>query len=128
VSATLEGTIAIVPQPIVWKIFLESTSPNDPYVISDSTKENEITVCVNTNHPYWNTQLQGMENVRDYLRQCVYDSVAEWQARAKASRIDPDTVKLLKDKLLRVPLEIESHDAEPETAPLELTNQNSENS
>ena len=113
VGPTLEGTIEITPQPIVWKIFLESTSPNDPYVISDSTKENEIIVIVNINHPYWNTQLHGTENVRDYLRQCVYDSVAEWQARTKASRIDPHTVKLLKDRLLRVPLEIESHGAEP---------------
>lgn len=54
-------------------------------------------------------QLSGTESVRDYLRQCVYDSVAEWQARAKASTIDADTVKLLKDRLLRVPLQMESH-------------------
>jgi len=46
------------------------------------------------------------------LRQCIYDSVAEWQARAKASTIDPDTVKLLKDRLLRVPLSMESHEQE----------------
>jgi hypothetical protein len=43
------------------------------------------------------------------LRQCIYDSVAEWQARSKASTIDPDTIKLLKDHLLRVPLSMESH-------------------
>jgi hypothetical protein len=107
-SATLKGTIASTP-PIGWKIFLEGMSSNDPYVVSDSTKTNEITVIVNTNHPYWKTQLAGAESVRDYLRQCVYDSVAEWQARAKASTIDPDTVKLLKDHLLRVPLQVESH-------------------
>jgi hypothetical protein len=107
-SATLQGIIASNP-PITWKIFLEGMSPNDPYVVSDSAKENEITVVVNRNHPYWNTQLSGTESVRDYLRQCIYDSVAEWQARAKASTIDPDTVKLLKDHLLRVPLSMESH-------------------
>ena len=111
-SATLQGTIASTPQ-IMWKIFLENMSPNDPYVVSDSTKGNEITVIVNTNHPYWGTQLEGTESVKDYLRQCVYDSVAEWQARAKASRIDPDTVKLLKDNLLRVPLQMESHGGPP---------------
>ncbi|TBR17779.1 MAG: hypothetical protein EPO57_08780 [Chitinophagaceae bacterium] len=89
---------------------LETMSPNDPYVVSDSTRANEITVVVNRNHPYWNTQLSGTESVRDYLRQCVYDSVAEWQARAKASSIDPDTVKLLKDRLLRVALLLEEHE------------------
>jgi|SRR5215213_1750976 len=107
-KATLEGLIASNPT-INWKIFLESMSPNDPYVVSDSTKANEITVVVNRNHPYWNTQLSGTESVRDYLRQCIYDSVAEWQARSKASTIDPDTIKLLKDHLLRVPLSMESH-------------------
>ena len=53
--------------------------------------------------------------MRNYLRQCVYDSVAEWQARQKAASIDPDTVKLLKDRLMRVPVEMESHsDADSE--------------
>lgn len=107
-SATSQGTIASSPQ-INWKIFLQNMSPNDPYVVSDSTKGSEITVIVNTSHPYWGTQLEGTESVRDYLRHCIYDSVAEWQARAKAARIDPDTVKLLKDNLLRVPLQMESH-------------------
>ena len=120
-SATLQGTIASTPQ-IIWKIFLENMSPNDPYVVSDSTKGNEITVIVNTAHPYWGTQLEGTESVKDYLRQCIYDSVAEWQARAKVSRIDPDTVKLLKDHLLRVPLQMESHGGEEEEPPAAAVN------
>ena len=110
-NATLQGTIDSNP-PIAWKIFLENMSQNDPYVVSDSTKTNEITVIVNRNHPYWITQLIDTESVRDYLRHCIYDSVAEWQARAKASTIDPDTIKLLKDHLLRVPLQMESHGEE----------------
>ena len=120
-SATLHGTIASSP-PIAWEIFLESMSPNDPYVVSDSTQSNKIIVIVNRNHPYW-AQLSGTESVRDYLRQCVYDSVAEWQARAKASTIDADTVKLLKDHLLRLPLQMESHAdaAQPPVAPAAAT-------
>jgi len=120
-SATLQGTIASTP-PITWKIFLQNMSPNDPYVVSDSTKGNDITVIVNTRHPYWETQLEGTESVKDYLRQCIYDSVAEWQARAKVSRIDPETVKLLKDHLLRVPLEMESHGGEEEEPPAAAVN------
>lgn len=114
-TATQQGTIGCTP-PIAWKIFLQKMSPNDPYVVSDSTLGNEITVIVNLNHPYFATQLGGLESVRDYFRQCIYDSVAEWQARAKTSRIDSDTIKLLKDRLLRVPLEMESHTADEEAA------------
>ena len=110
-SATEQGTIDCTP-PIAWKVFLQKMSPNDPYVVSDSTMDNEITVIVNLNHPYFTRQLGGLESVRDYFRQCIYDSVAEWQARAKTSRIDSDTIKLLKDRLLRVPLKMESHAAD----------------
>ena len=107
-SPTLQGKIESTP-PIDWKIFLQDMSSNDPYVISDSTKKNEITIIVNQNHPYWTTQLSGQNSILGYLHQCTYDSVAEWQARAKVSTIDPDTIKLLKDRLLRVPLTVESH-------------------
>ena len=106
-SATLHGTIASNP-PIAWEIFLDVMSPNDPYVAAETTQPSKIIVVVNKNHPYW-AQLSGTESVRDYLRQCVYDAVAEWQARTKAATIDYDTVKLLKDQLLRLPLQMESH-------------------
>lgn len=85
-------------------------SLNDPYVIVDSPQLNNVIVIVNTNHPHWN-QLKGSEGVLNYLRHCTYDAIAEWQARSKASRIDPNTIKLLKDKLLRVPFELEEHNS-----------------
>ena len=107
-SPTLQGKIMSSP-PIAWKVFLQPMSVNDVYVYSDCTKPNEITVVVNESHPFWTKELTGSESVRNYLRQCVYDSVAEWQARQKAANIDPDTVKLLKDRLMRVPVEMESH-------------------
>ena len=111
---TSQGRIMSNP-PITWKVFLESMSVNDAYAYSDRTNPNEITVVVNVSHPFWTKELTGPESVRNYLRQCVYDSVAEWQARQKAASIDPDTVKLLKDRLMRVPVEMESHsDADSE--------------
>lgn len=83
-------------------------SPNDPYVVTDSAKPHEVIVIVNTSHPHWN-QLKGSEGALNYFRHCTYDAVAEWQARSKAARIDPDTIKMLKDALLRLPLEFEAH-------------------
>ena len=108
-DATLRGTINSNPS-VNWSIFLENMSPNDPYVVSDSTKSSEVTVIVNQAHPYWIRELRGPDSILDYLRQCVYDSVAEWQARSKVAAIDPETVKMLKDRLLRVRMEMESHD------------------
>jgi Histidine kinase-, DNA gyrase B-, and HSP90-like ATPase len=87
---------------------VDDMSPNDPYVTLDARRQTELIVVVNQCHPHW-AQLKGSEGVLNHLRHCTYDGIAEWQARSKASRIDPDTIKLLKDKLLRVPLEIEKH-------------------
>jgi hypothetical protein len=86
-------------------------SPNDPYLTLDARNEKEVIVIVNQAHPHWR-QLRGSEGVVNYLRHCTYDGIAEWQCWSKASRIDPDTIKLLKDKLLRIPLEIEKHETE----------------
>jgi transposase len=43
---------------------------------------------------------------------CTYDGIAEWQARIRTQRTDPEIIKLLKDKLLRIPLDIERHQNE----------------
>ena len=86
-------------------------SINDPYVVVDSTGSHRVMVIINTQHPHWG-QLQGSEGVLNYLRHCTFDAIAEWQARHQASNLDPDTIKILKDRLLRLPLEIEMHQAE----------------
>jgi hypothetical protein len=83
-------------------------SPNDPYLTIDSVMETEVLIIVNASHPHWN-QLYGSQGVLNYLRHCTYDGIAEWQARFKTARLDPDTIKLLKDHLLRIPLLIEQH-------------------
>ena len=80
-------------------------STNDPYVVVDSTDEKRVQIIVNMQHPHW-SQLRGPEGVLNYLRHCTYDGVAERQARYKTSYLDPDTIKILKDRLLRLPLEI----------------------
>jgi hypothetical protein len=97
-----------VGQLTVRLFVVSDMSPNDPYLTIDARKPTEVIIIINQVHPHWG-QLKGSEGVLNYLRHCTYDGISEWQARTKASRIDPDTIKLLKDKLLRVPLEIEKH-------------------
>lgn len=80
-------------------------SPNDPYVTVDSPHTDRVVVIVNMRHPFIQ-QLEGSEGVLNYLRHCAYDAIAEWQAMRVTTQIDPDTVKILKDRLLRVPWRI----------------------
>ena len=110
VVSTRDATFIAVVGPVIVKIYISNDmSPNDPYVTVDSTGLEEILVVINTVHPHW-SQLKGSEGVLNYLRHCTYDAIAEWQARSKASRIDPNTIKLLKDQLLRVPFKMDEHE------------------
>ncbi len=90
----------------VCKIFIsDDYSINDPYYVHEITKESMV-VVVNQNHPHW-IELQGSEGVLNYLRHCVYDAIAEWQASMRTAAILPETVRIYKDKLLRLPAQIE---------------------
>lgn len=93
-------------------------SPNDPYVAVDSTEDNRVVIAVNMRHPYLE-EISGAEGMLNYLRHCTYDAVAEWEARHKTSAIDPDTIKALKDRLLRLPSQIEVRSAQSEDTAME---------
>lgn len=94
----------------VYLYVVSDMSPNDPYVIIESTENKErVIVIVNKAHPHW-TQLNNQESIMNFLRHCTYDGVAEWKAYFKTGNLHPDTVKLIKDNLLRVPFEIEQHE------------------
>ena len=94
---------------LIVKVYLNSElSPNDPYVLIEASKPDSLLIVINQSHPHW-LQLKDNE-VYNYLRHCTYDGVAEWQARNRISRIDPSTIKILKDKLLRVQFIIEDND------------------
>jgi hypothetical protein len=86
-------------------------SINDKYLTVEAARDNEIIIVVNENHPHW-YQIRGAEGVLNYLRHCVYDGMAEWQARKKQGTIDPDTIKVFKDSYLRIPMEIEKHQSQ----------------
>ncbi len=85
---------------------VEDMSPFEPYVIVESTKSKTLVVIiVNKAHPHWK-HLTGSESILNFLRHCAYDGVAEWKAYFMSGRIDPDTIKLIKDNLLRIPFEM----------------------
>lgn len=102
-----EATFSAVVGTLNVKGYLRTDmSPNDPYVTHDSTHESEVLIIINQTHPHWK-QLKGSDGVLNYLRHCVYDGIAEWQAKHKSAGLNPNTITILKDRLLRVPFDIE---------------------
>ena len=99
------------PEFVVHGFFKTGGSANDPYIVIDAQTSERVLIIINTDHPHMG-EIVGSEGLLNYLRHCAYDGIAEWQALRKAARLDPDTIKLLKDKLLRLPLEIEMHQAQ----------------
>lgn len=92
---------------VVSLYLVEDMSPNDPYVIIESTEsETSVIVIVNLAHPHW-AQVTTDESIRNFIRDCTYDGVAEWKAYSATGGIEPNTVKLIKDNLLRIPLSLE---------------------
>jgi len=110
VVETSEPTLRAIIESLEVLIYInDALSPNDPYVIIESTLSKErVIVIVNKVHPHWK-QLSNRVALLNFLRHCVYDGVAEWKAYFKTARLDPDTIKLIKDHLLRLPFEIEKH-------------------
>lgn len=81
-------------------------SPNDPYVLYELTSE-EIIIIVSKSHPFWN-ELKDATGVLNYLRQCVYDGIAEWKAYIQKREITAETVKYIKDNLMRLAFKIQN--------------------
>ena len=85
-------------------ILSEDSSPYDPYlIVRPLGEENRINILINVNHPYW-MELADNNSRFNFLLSCIYDGVSEWKARFLLHRLDPDTIKSIKDSLLRLEL------------------------
>ncbi len=81
-------------------------SPYDPYLVIRSTaRRDEIIVVINRNHKHWEV-LKTFELVIYFIKQCVYDALAEWKANFIAESLDPDTIKMIKDTYLKQEIEL----------------------
>lgn len=81
---------------------INEMSPNDPYVLIESTgPKGNVTVIINLSHPHW-FFLTTAESIANFIRHCTYDGVAEHKAYEVRKKLQPNTVKLIKDNLLRI--------------------------
>jgi hypothetical protein len=88
-------------------VYIETEiSVNDPYLsIAVYSTNDVLDVLINRNHPHWH-ELTGSESIMNYIRHCVYDGVSEWKAAKYTGQVLPDTVKSIKDNLLRAAYKI----------------------
>jgi len=105
-EAELPARIALSPsETLEIKGYIRSLSPNDPYVAIKATEPNEVIITINQSHPHW-SEIRGSAGLHNFIKHCIYDGVAEWKARRIKTQVKPTTIKAIKDRLLRVRLEM----------------------
>jgi hypothetical protein len=87
---------------VIVKLYMDnSRSPNDPYFMGDYFSDNEVVVCINTRHRFWEDYVTDTQDILIYLLNCIYDALAEWKCQQRTGEIKPDTVKIIKDSFMR---------------------------
>lgn len=84
-------------------VSLQDRSEYEPYLtMSPSASPGEVHVIINALHPYY--QSLDACAAEECIHQYIYDAVAEYRAHQLSTKIVPDTVRRLKDALLKVPI------------------------
>ncbi len=106
------GRLDILPELQV-VISLKETSTYEPHVtFVPGAEENVIHVIINGLHPYYQT-LEAKDAINECVQQYIFDAVAEFKTSKLIARVNPDSVRHLKDNLLRARAEqLENADAE----------------
>lgn len=81
-------------------VSVKETSEYEPYVIyAPGVEAGTLHVIINGLHPYY-TSLQGSDAMEECIHQFLYDAIAEYQAGRLIGKVNPDSVRRLKDNLL----------------------------
>lgn len=94
------GRLDILPDLQVI-ISIKEASEWEPHVTFAPAADPRILhVIINGIHPYYQT-LEAKDGIAECIQQYIYDAVAEFKAVKMISRVNPDSVRRLKDSLLR---------------------------
>lgn len=99
--------------PLNVKVFVaDDLSDRDFYLTYEVPRDSELHVVVNMAHPYL-TQITGSaDGLANYLRQCIFDAIAEHKTYIQRGTIHSNTVRFWKDHLLRIPLILDEDDGD----------------
>ena len=88
---------------ITINIFIDpSYSPNEPYFVPHyGPNSKEITVAINSQHPFFRNHVTSSESVTTYILLCCYDALAEWKCLSKLGTIDAKTVNNIKNDYMK---------------------------
>lgn len=106
------GRLEILPDLKV-VISLKETSEWEPHVtFVPGGDPNVLHVIINGLHPYYQT-LEAKDSINECVQQYIFDAVAEFKASKLTARVNPDSVRRLKNDLLRArAAQLDNADAE----------------
>jgi hypothetical protein len=82
-------------------VSLQETSEWEPYVtIAAGAEAGVIHVIINGLHPYYQS-LDSSDAIEECVHQYIHDAVAEYRTGKLSARVNPDSVRKIKDGLLR---------------------------
>lgn len=102
-SLTPEDELAILEILPDLKVImsLKETSEWEPHVaFVTGADPGVLHVIINGLHPYYQT-LEAKDSINECVQQYIFDAVAEFKASKLVSRVNPDSVRRLKNDLLR---------------------------
>jgi hypothetical protein len=86
------------------RVALQERSENDPYVSiapPAAADPGTIIIVINRLHPYYES-LETSDAIYECFQQYIFDAIAERQVNSQQAMVNPDSVRRLKDSLLRV--------------------------
>ncbi|MES2680104.1 MAG: ATP-binding protein [Bacteroidota bacterium] len=105
----IEATIGSDNDTIYVLVYFSEKSEFEPYVLTQTTIEsNKVIVMINMLHPHVQ-EMTSADSLTNFIRHSIYDGVAEWKAIKLRGSLQPNTIKFIKDGLLRIPFEIKSN-------------------
>ena len=82
-------------------ISVKETSPFEPHVVFvPGSEDGVLHVIINGLHPYYRT-LEAKDAIAECIQQYIFDAVAEFKTGRLIARLNPDSIRRLKDSLLR---------------------------
>lgn len=94
------GRLDILPDLKV-VISLKETSAYEPHVVFvPGAQAGVLHVIINGLHPYYQT-LEAKDAISECIQQYIFDAVAEFKAAKLIARVNPDSVRNIKNSLLR---------------------------
>jgi hypothetical protein len=97
-------------------VALKETSEWEPHVtFVPGAEAGVLHVIINGLHPYYQT-LEAKDSINECIQQYIFDAVAEFKTGQLVARVNPDSVRRLKNDLLRArAIQISNADAEVRT-------------